>query len=224
MAEETSLRDEPTIDVAPQSDWIPAINILSGDRVGQIVELKGESFTIGRTRGNSLQLNHKAVSRRHAVIELKDKRFILHDLESRWGVKVNGKDTKEASLKYGDEIEVAGIRLKLDLVLKDKIFKEPNRWLRRTIIILFIAAALSAVTLLYFRQQSKDDLERPGADILSQIIYHYDQGISYYNKMTDDKSNKDKVMKEMQKVIELDPKGTTQFSRSARRIIDGLER
>ena len=123
--------DEPTIDAAPESNWVPSIRVLSGPKEGSVYELKCGSFTIGRSSSNSLVLNDKAVSRRHAAIEQKDKRFIIHDLESRWGLKVNGADAKEAHLKFGDEIEIAGIRLGFDLSLKSQITKPESHWLRQ---------------------------------------------------------------------------------------------
>lgn len=224
MDEISNTRDEPTIDAAPESSWVPAIKVLSGPKEGSVLEIKCDSFTIGRSSSNSLVLNDKAVSRRHAAIEQKDKRYIIHDLASRWGLKVNGQDLKDAGLKFGDEIEIAGTRMGFDLVLKDQVTKRPSRWLRHAIIVLLFAAAVSTATLFYFRHQSQKDLVRPGADVLSQIIFHYDQGIFYYNKMSEDKGNQKKVLEEMKKVIELDSKGTTQFSRSARRIIDGFEK
>ncbi|PIR18319.1 MAG: hypothetical protein COV46_00560 [Deltaproteobacteria bacterium CG11_big_fil_rev_8_21_14_0_20_49_13] len=224
MDEISKTRDELTIDAVPGSNWVPAIKVLSGPKEGSVLEIKGDSFTIGRSSSNSLVLNDKAVSRRHAAIEQKDKRYIIHDLESRWGLKVNGHDLKEAGLNFGNEIEIAGTRMIFDLVIKDRVTKRPSRWLRHAIVVLLFAAAASSATLFYFRHQSQKDLVRPGADVLSQIIFHYDQGISYYNKMSEDKGTHEKVLEEMKKVIALDPKGTTQFSRSARRIIDGFEK
>jgi len=40
--------DEKTIDIEPQTSWTPALKMLSGKMAGSRVEIKGDSFTIGR--------------------------------------------------------------------------------------------------------------------------------------------------------------------------------
>lgn len=217
------MADEQTIDSAPQSNWVTALTVLSGPTEGEIVEIKSGSFTIGRARGNGLVLDNKAVSRRHAAIEHKENKYVLHDLNSRWGLKVNGVDAKEAELKYGDEIEIAGIRLGFNLSLKSKLTKKKPNFFKHFIIVLLVASACLFGTLLYFKHQTRANLNRPGPDVLSKIIFHYDRGIYLYNQMNvGENNNMDEVVKEMKIVIDLDPEGKTQFSRSARRIIDGF--
>jgi pSer/pThr/pTyr-binding forkhead associated (FHA) protein len=220
-----TFKDEATIDSAPQSAWVPAVSVISGPFEGFVAEISGNSFTIGRSRGNSLILDDKAVSRRHAVIEYRDGRYHIHDLESRWGVKLNGASVKESELKFGDELEIGGMRLKFSMVLKDSISKRESKWRRRLIAILSVAALIGAGLLIYQRSLVKSNLDAPGGDVLSKIIYHYDQGIQHYNQMniSNRSGHKEKALEEMKKVIELDPDGKTQFSRSARRIIDGLD-
>src|SRR3989338_449257 len=197
--------DEKTIDIEPQTSWTPALKMLSGKMAGSRVEIKGDSFTIGRAGGNSLVLDDQAVSRRHAVIERKDNCYIIHDLGSRWGLLVNGQKTGEAALKFGDEIEIAGIRLAFNLMPRDEFRAAKKATLRRIAIIVLLFAAIAAVaTFIYFKKQSSQTLDRPGADIVSQVIYHYDRGIQYYNQIHLDKTNREKAIEEMEQVIELD--------------------
>ncbi len=217
-----SQRDETTLDVEPESSWVTALTYLSGGHAGEKIAFKGESFTIGRAKGNSLVLNDKAVSRRHAAIQLKDNRYHIYDLGSRWGLFLNGSKTAGSERKFGDEIEIAGTRFTFGLVQKDSITPKRANWARMTVIVLVFAVAVTTATLFYFKHITKEGLDRPGADIVSQVIYHYDKGISYYNMINQDPSNRQKAIEEMKKVIELDPDQKTQFSLSARRIIDGL--
>lgn len=217
-------RDEATIDVAPESSWATSLTCLSGNYAGEKIEIKGDSFTIGRAKGNTLILNDKAVSRRHAAIQLKDSRYYIYDLGSRWGVLLNGAKTTESELKFGDEIEIAGARFTFGLVQRDTLTPKKANWSKIILFVLLFAAVATTATLFYVKHTTKEDLDRPGADVVSQIIYHYDKGISYYNMINQDSSNREKAIEEMKKVIELDPNEKTQFSLSARRIIDGLEK
>jgi hypothetical protein len=227
MPDERPLQDEPTIDIEPESSWVPAITILSGDMKGTKVEVKGEQFIIGRGRDNGLVLSERVVSRRHAVIRLKDTRYSIHDLGSRWGIKVRGNKVTEADLAFGDEIEIAGIRMCFGQELKESLSPPPppkQSPVRIAIIAMFFVCLAAAAALFYFRNESQKLLDRPGGDVVSQIIFHYDKGIMYYDKIHIDPANRKKAIDEMKAVISLDPDGKTQFSRSARRIIDGLEK
>lgn len=225
MGGQETQRDEMTVDSMPQSNWVPTLTILSGGQQGLCLEIGRESFTIGRSRGNTLVLADKAISRRHAAVEEKDGRYFLYDLKSRWGLKVNGIETRECELKFGDEIEIAGIRLGFAMQLREKItVKKKKNAVRIFIYILLLAALVGSALLFYFKHQTRENMNRPGGDILSKIMHHYDQGIQFYNQIGIDPSNKEKAIKEMKIVIELDPDSKTQFSLSARRIIDGLEK
>ena len=59
---------------------------------------------LGRDAGCDFTLSHKAVSRRHARLELRDGRLTLTDLGSANGTFVNGKRVRESVLDVGDEV------------------------------------------------------------------------------------------------------------------------
>jgi len=225
MTDNVEMRDEPTIGEAPSS-WVPALSIVFGAGEGTAHKVKGPIFAIGRSSGCGLSINNNSVSRKHAEIELKDGRYKLRDLGSKWGIKLNGQAVTESELRFGDEIEIAGTRMKFDLVHEDSISAVGRpKWKRLLLFGSIVVIIAATATLFYFKHQARTDLDRPGGDVLSQIIHHYDRGIFYYNQMSDNGGkNKDKVVEEMKLVIELDPDGKTHFSRSARRIIDGLEK
>ena len=63
-------------------------------------------ITIGREEGNIIQLNDDRVSRFHLKIQEDQDRFVLTDLESTNGTKVNGEDIQLRILRHGDMISV----------------------------------------------------------------------------------------------------------------------
>ncbi|MBL8942612.1 MAG: FHA domain-containing protein, partial [Myxococcales bacterium] len=56
-----------------------------------IVPLGRDAITIGRQQGNTIQLTEKNVSRRHAQLLPEGQTWVLEDLGSYNGVKVNGR-------------------------------------------------------------------------------------------------------------------------------------
>jgi hypothetical protein len=66
---------------------------------------------IGRRLDNQLILDNPHVSRTHAQLRIKDGRFVLFDLGSTTGTKVNGRAVKQHVLRQGDVISIAEIRL-----------------------------------------------------------------------------------------------------------------
>jgi len=81
----------------------------SGER---IVELFGEKITIGRLSDNDIILESRRVSRHHACLSLKDKKYYIEDLNSLNGVILNGVKVKNSVLNHGDIIELGGFVLK----------------------------------------------------------------------------------------------------------------
>ncbi len=62
--------------------------------------------SIGRAAENTLSLNSKLVSRRHARLEAEGNRVIIRDLGSTNGVLVNGRKVKSAALREGDGFKI----------------------------------------------------------------------------------------------------------------------
>ncbi len=86
-----------------------------------------EEFAVGRHSENDLSIADSAVSRQHLKIEKFGEMFVASDLGSSLGTKINGqKLTAPITLKNGDEI-VLGESVKLDVILGDEIFVEPER-------------------------------------------------------------------------------------------------
>jgi len=66
---------------------------------------------IGRHSANDLQLTDETVSRFHAEIVRRRGRYIVRDLRSKNGVKVNDKDVTDCILADGDKIQIGNVSI-----------------------------------------------------------------------------------------------------------------
>ncbi|MGE5244853.1 MAG: FHA domain-containing protein [Betaproteobacteria bacterium] len=64
---------------------------------------------VGRSDDNQIQIVKPGVSRKHAAITVGPGGFIVKDLGSQNGVRVNGERITERALADGDRIEIAGV-------------------------------------------------------------------------------------------------------------------
>ncbi|MEJ5340210.1 MAG: ATP-binding cassette domain-containing protein [Thermogutta sp.] len=68
------------------------------------VPLSGLPLQVGRGTQADLCLTEPTVSRQHAVLEVRDGRLLVRDLESRFGTFVNGLRIRERQLRPGDRV------------------------------------------------------------------------------------------------------------------------
>jgi pSer/pThr/pTyr-binding forkhead associated (FHA) protein len=80
--------------------------VLDGVDKGRIFRDLSTPVTIGREEGNLLRLNDERVSRFHAKIQVDNEDFILTDLESTNGTRVNGTVVQIRRLRFGDRVTV----------------------------------------------------------------------------------------------------------------------
>jgi len=81
-----------------------------------VVPLVREEITIGRKEGNTIRLTERNVSRRHAKLMKANGAFLVEDLKSYNGVKVNGRKIDgSVSLNAGDQIGIGDYLLALQL-------------------------------------------------------------------------------------------------------------
>jgi len=80
--------------------------VLEGIDKGRIFRELPTPLTVGREEGNILRLNDERVSRFHAKVQLDDNDYILTDLESTNGTRVNGSIVTIRRLRFGDRISV----------------------------------------------------------------------------------------------------------------------
>src|SRR4029077_1332108 len=80
--------------------------VLEGIDKGRVFRELPTPLTIGREEGNILRLNDERVSRFHAKVQIDSDDFILTDLESTNGTRVNGHVVQIRRLRFGDRVSV----------------------------------------------------------------------------------------------------------------------
>lgn len=80
--------------------------VLEGIDRGRIFRDVSIPVSIGREEGNSLRLNDERVSRFHAKVQVDGEDYILTDLESTNGTRVNGTSIQIRRLRIGDRVGV----------------------------------------------------------------------------------------------------------------------
>lgn len=90
---------------------MPTLYVVTGD--GQIFNflVSKERLTIGRSKDSDLVLGDSTVSRYHSEIRKVDDTFLLTDLGSYNGTKVNGKSIQKSPIHHGDKIEIGASNL-----------------------------------------------------------------------------------------------------------------
>ncbi|MEM7448059.1 MAG: FHA domain-containing protein [Myxococcota bacterium] len=87
-----------------------------------VVPLVRDEITIGRKEGNIIRLTERNVSRRHALLQRDGASFVVHDLRSYNGVRVNGRRMEsELALKSGDTIAIGDYLLALQLESSEEV-------------------------------------------------------------------------------------------------------
>lgn len=91
------------------------MNLQLTGRVGdqnQSWRLESEVATVGRSSRHAVHIADATVSKDHAEITRHDGKWVIRDLGSRNGTRVNGKDAREAiELKPGDTLEIGHVLL-----------------------------------------------------------------------------------------------------------------
>ncbi len=71
-----------------------------------VFRLTQRVVTLGRGKGNDLDLSHRSASRHHARIRLVAGAYLIEDNQSLHGVEVNGKKVRAQRLRHNDEIRI----------------------------------------------------------------------------------------------------------------------
>ena len=75
------------------------------------VNLTQPVISIGRSLENDLVIEDSRVSRQHAQLRRRYERYVLYDLGSRGGTRINGYSIEECVLHSGDVISLAGVEI-----------------------------------------------------------------------------------------------------------------
>lgn len=112
--------DSDTVSIDPETGKhspikkIALLQIIRGEDIGREFDIGPGINIIGRQEGCQIQIANKSVSRRHAQIvcnpsDPEDRRYVLYDLESTNGTRVNNEPTKRCPLRHGDRIHLGRI-------------------------------------------------------------------------------------------------------------------
>jgi len=105
---------------------MPILDITTYDGKQLRRKVEKETFTIGRSNDNNLTLSDKSVSRHHTEIKKTKEGYLLTDLGSYNGTKVNGKLTQSVLLKHNDKIKIGLTSLIFLVEKKDAVSQESS--------------------------------------------------------------------------------------------------
>jgi hypothetical protein len=85
--------------------------IEDGDEV-VVMDVGAGTLHLGRSASADVMLEHLSVSRRHAVVTVREEGVVILDDRSLNGVLVNGERVREAVLRHGDEIRLGEVAMR----------------------------------------------------------------------------------------------------------------
>jgi pSer/pThr/pTyr-binding forkhead associated (FHA) protein len=94
------------------------LEILNGNFEGTSYDLTNQEVVIGRNPTTDITLLDEGISREHALILFDEESacFVIEDLASTNGTKVNGKRVRSAALSEGDKILIGKTLFRFRLV------------------------------------------------------------------------------------------------------------
>jgi pSer/pThr/pTyr-binding forkhead associated (FHA) protein len=90
---------------------MPRLIVQSEEQAGRIFDLSGESCRIGRINENEIVIQHKSISSHHAELVLDGSDYLVKDLDSTNGTRVNGERVKSVKLRKNDLLRIGNIEL-----------------------------------------------------------------------------------------------------------------
>jgi len=93
---------------------MPRLVAQSPEFEGKSFDLKGPEITLGRVDDNKVQVEHASVSGHHAVLKLEGMDYIIRDLDSTNGTRINGEKITQQKLRRNDIVRLGNIELLYD--------------------------------------------------------------------------------------------------------------
>jgi len=93
---------------------MPRLVAQSPEFAGKSFVLSGAEITVGRVADNKVQIEHASVSGHHAVLKLDVLDYVIKDLESTNGTRINGERITEQKLRRNDILRLGNIELIYD--------------------------------------------------------------------------------------------------------------
>src|SRR5208282_2271019 len=93
---------------------MPRLVAQSQEFVGKTVDLYGQEITVGRVADNKIQIEHASISGHHAVLKLDGQDYVIKDLDSTNGTRINAEKIGEQKLRRNDILRLGNIELLYD--------------------------------------------------------------------------------------------------------------
>ena len=93
---------------------MPRLVAQSPEFAGKSFNLSGAEITVGRVEDNTIQVEHASVSGHHAVLRLDSLDYVIRDLESTNGTRINGERITQQKLRRNDILRLGNIELLYD--------------------------------------------------------------------------------------------------------------
>ena len=88
---------------------MPKLKISLPDGITSAHDLTEDTITLGRVADNAIQIDDASVSSHHAELTRDGEDYLLKDLDSTNGTRLNGEAHSEGKLKDGDQITFGNI-------------------------------------------------------------------------------------------------------------------
>lgn len=92
-----------------------SLTVLTPGQAERVYRLEQPETLIGRSPASHLCVTDDSISREHAVVLFEGGDFLVEDLQSTNGTRVNGKRVRSTRLSDGDEIQIGQTRLRFAL-------------------------------------------------------------------------------------------------------------
>jgi hypothetical protein len=93
---------------------MPRLVAQSQEFVGKSFDLTGQEITVGRVADNKIQVEHASISGHHAMLKLDGQDYLIKDLDSTNGTRINGEKITEQKLRRNDILRLGNIELLYD--------------------------------------------------------------------------------------------------------------
>ena len=87
----------------------PALMVMAGSSAGRIFPIQSEKVTVGRSKQAGFSLDDEGISRMHCGIAFSEGAYVLSDLGSTNGTRVNGDLADRVPLRPGDRIQIGPV-------------------------------------------------------------------------------------------------------------------
>src|SRR5471030_3211877 len=93
---------------------MPRLVAQSPEFSGKSFDLSGKEISVGRVADNKIQVEHASVSGHHAVMALDGLDYVIKDLDSTNGTRINGERITQQKLRRNDILRLGNIELLYD--------------------------------------------------------------------------------------------------------------